>query len=120
MSDTTFTVEKEMEFFKDTKENLLSLAQTKVAAGEIDEALKIYEALQKVYKIMDDHLVNTVDAHKRAVEAKNEADRPKNELINSAVKIMGTGAMIGVMCLFEAKGHVFTSKSMSILPKPHI
>lgn len=120
MSDSTFTVTKELDYFRDTKENLLSLAQTKVAAGEIDDALKIYEALQKIYKIYDDHALNLADAAKRSAEAQNEMDRPKNELINNAIKIVGTASMIGVMCLFEAKGHVFTTKAMSILPKPHI
>lgn len=119
MSELT-QVQKECEYHQEIKENLLSLVQTYIAAGEIEKAKETFDVIDKAYKVMDDHLKNIVEVNKIIAETENEKNRQTNDLIDTAIKVIGTGLMIGGMCLFEAKGHVFTTKAMSILPKPHI
>lgn len=109
MDETTTMTEAE--YLNDTIETLYSQIASEVASGGTEDTKQKLEYLERLIRIRSDQENQT---QKLEIDRK----RPKQELINTLIKIGGTVSCLLIAEAFEF-GHVFTARTATgFLPKP--
>ena len=108
MNETTMT---EAEYLDDAIETLYSQIATEVAGGETEATKQKLDCLERLIRIRSEQ---ANQSQKLDLERK----RPKQELINTLIKIGGTVSCLLIAEAFEFS-HVFTARTAtSFVPKP--
>ena len=107
MNETTTT---EAEFLNDTIETLYAQIASEVAGGDTEATNEKLDCLERLIRIRSDQASQT---QKLDLDRK----RPKQELINTLIKVGGTVSCLLIAEVFELS-HVFTARTATgFLPK---
>ena len=109
MNETTTM--SEAEYLNDTIETLYAQIASEVAGGETETTKQKLDCLERLIRIRSDQANQT---QKLELDQK----RPKQELINTLIKVGGTVSCLLIAEAFELS-HVFTARTATgFLPKP--
>ena len=109
MNETTTM--SEVEYLNDAIETLYSQIATEVASGGTDDTKQKLEYLERLIRIRSDQ-------ENQSQKLELDRKRPKQELINTLIKVGGTVSCLLIAEVFELS-HVFTARTATgFLPKP--
>lgn len=108
MNETTMT---EAEYLDDAIETLYSQIATEVAGGETEATKQKLDCLERLIRIRSEQ-------ENQSQKLDLDRKRPKQELINTLIKVGATVSCLLIAEAFEFS-HVFTARTAtSFLPKP--
>ena len=108
MTETTMT---EAEYLNDTIETLYSQIASEVAGGGTEETKQKLEYLERLIRIRSDQ-------ENQSQKLDLDRKRPKQELVNTLIKVGATVSCLLIAEVFELS-HVFTARTATgFLPKP--
>lgn len=101
----------EAQYLDDTIETLYSQIANEIAGGGTEDTKQKLEYLERLIRIRSDQA-------NQNVKLELDKKRPKQELINTLIKIGGSVACLAIAEAFELS-HVFTARTATgFLPKP--
>ena len=108
MNETTMT---EAEYLDDIVETLYSQIASEIAGGGTEETKTKLEYLERLIRIRSDR-------ENQSQKLDLDRKRPKQELVNTLIKVGATVSCLLVAEVFELS-HVFTARTATgFLPKP--
>ena len=109
MDETTTMTEAE--YLNDTIETLYSQIASEVASGGTEDTKQKLEYLERLIRIRSDQ-------ENQSQKLEIDRKRPKQELVNTLIKVGATVSCLLIAEAFEFS-HVFTARTAtSFLPKP--